>query len=171
MSAKKHGRKNGEMCAGFVKGLEKAGLDYEEVKKNWKYCGNDYSEIGAEIFDTFFQNSAERPEHEDYCICGVAIQKNCWITNGEDIITIGADCQKTWLGMYTGKICAECRSPHKNKKDNYCNDCRTWRQIEMSLYGYVKNKKCGTDECFKRAYVGDFCSQCHYKNSLANKSM
>tara|TARA_R110000803_G_scaffold101228_1_gene169152 strand:+ start:613 stop:1017 length:405 start_codon:yes stop_codon:yes gene_type:complete len=67
------------------------------------------------------------PKHKKKCICEHAIQENCYIFNTETkkIKVIGNCCiDKFDLG---GRTCGQCGAIHKNRKDNYCNDCRKVR--------------------------------------------
>lgn len=111
-----------EMYKRFVDGLEEYGLNIDEVTKKWMYCGSN--KIGCKVFECFYPD-CERPEHETHCICKQRIMTNCYITDGEgSILVIGSDCLKNFLKINTGKRCSNCKTIHRNKKDNYCNTCR-----------------------------------------------
>jgi len=105
----------------FRNGLKKYGVELKDVQTNWKYCGGEKGRhlnyyniccIGEEI-----------PEHEDLCICGHRIKENCYITDGEYILTLGNCCVKRFL-PYNKRSCDHCSGVHQNRKDNLCLVCR-----------------------------------------------
>lgn len=96
-----------------------------EIVENYVYCGSDSD---TDYFNLFFDmNPPIQPDHKSECICEHKIQNNCYITDKRNkrnsIIVVGNCCMKRFL-PYSGRTCSVCSSAHKNRKDNYCNDCR-----------------------------------------------
>lgn len=63
------------------------------------------------------------PPPESFCLCGHAIDENCYISKGDKRFIIGNTCIKKF-DIDTKKKCGMCEVPHRNTKDNYCNQCR-----------------------------------------------
>jgi hypothetical protein len=111
-----------EMYKRFVEGLEEYGLNIDVVTKTWMYCGSN--KPYCQVFECFYPD-CERPEFEQHCICKQRIMTNCYITDGQgSILVIGSDCLKNFLKINTGKRCSHCKTIHRNRKDNFCNNCR-----------------------------------------------
>ena len=65
-------------------------------------------------------------EFRNWCVCGVEIKENCYITD-DDVyfLVIGNCCIKRFLPKEnSGRTCSNCKKPHRNTKDNFCKDCR-----------------------------------------------
>lgn len=117
------------------------------ISQGWRYVGD-----WAHHHDYFLRIQkiwvGPHPEKEDECICNVEIVHNNYISNGDKILVIGRCCMEHFLpkGM-SGRTCDLCAKPHKNTKDNKCNECRL-------LCG------CG-DKVEKKS---DFCHWCGIEN-------
>jgi hypothetical protein len=120
----------------FINAVTEAGYDYFDIKKNWWYAGSDECDRDREIFKVHFPDG-EFPEKEKKCICGVKIDHNHWITNGENYIVIGSVCQTNWFKFDTSRVCSGCKKSHKGRKDNYCTTCRKKND------GWTECIKCG----------------------------
>ena len=81
---------NDKLSKRFLTGLKKYNLDYEEVKKNWYYMGGENG-IHKKYLNKYF-NDDIIPEHNNFCICGHKIKNNCYITDGEFVLSIGESC-------------------------------------------------------------------------------
>ena len=70
----------------FIKGLNKHGLNFEDVRNNWKYAGGD---TGRHFnYYKLCHSKTEFPGHEDVCICSHPIFENCYITNGDKFLVV-----------------------------------------------------------------------------------
>lgn len=130
----------------FIKGLKDYQLSMEQMD-NWSYCGGNTGR-----HKNYFKLACpddDIPELVDKCVCGHRIVENCYITDGENILILGNCCIKKFI-KNCGRTCEECKKPHKNRKDNRCNDCRD------------KNPRCL--DCKKK--IDGFytkCYSCHFK--------
>ena len=127
----------------FIKGLEEYNLTLEEIQSgSWKYSGGD---TGSHLNNFILINKKKPDFGKKYnCICGHHIDENCYITNGTDFLTLGNCCIKRFLPKdKTCKTCEKCGIPHKNRKNNLCNDCkRKYCIICDNEKDYIKYKKC-----------------------------
>tara|TARA_B100001093_G_C26241583_1_gene764636 strand:+ start:58 stop:456 length:399 start_codon:yes stop_codon:yes gene_type:complete len=112
---------NEKLSKRFITGLDRLNLSYKDLKKNWYYMGG---ECGNHLtyFRTYYGDE-ELPEHSDYCICGHKIKNNCFITDGDYVLSIGESCVNKFVPKLN-KICEGCGSSHRNRKDNKCKKCR-----------------------------------------------
>ena len=125
----------------FIKGLNKHGLNFEDVSNNWKYAGGD---TGRHFnYYKLCHSQLEFPGHEDVCICSHPIFENCYITNGDKFLVVGNCCIKRFIKKAT-RTCDTCGEPHKNRTVNRCNQCRL-----------TKCDKCGKkcNEEYKLCYL------------------
>uniref|UniRef100_A0A6C0BA18 DM2 domain-containing protein n=1 Tax=viral metagenome TaxID=1070528 RepID=A0A6C0BA18_9ZZZZ len=109
----------------FIEGLKNYNVTYDEIiKGNWKYCGGR-SGCHLNYFKVSCKND-DLPKQQDKCICGHAISENCYITNDEFILVLGSCCIKKFLPKTkSSRTCEKCGDPHKNRKVNRCNKCRS----------------------------------------------
>ena len=130
----------------FIEGLKQYNLTYEEVNNNWKYCGGDHDHHWSYFRLVYPQK--QLPEHKEKCVCDHDIERNCYITDGNEIIVIGSCCIKRFM-THNARTCGKCDKPHKNRIVNLCNSC--------------KNKYC--HECFKPKSLPVFklCYSCYQK--------
>jgi hypothetical protein len=112
---------NDKLSKRFLTGLKKYNLDYEEVKKNWYYMGGENG-IHKKYLNKYF-NDDIIPEHNNYCICGHKIKHNCYITDGEFVLSIGESCVNKFVRKLN-KECDVCGIRHRNRKNDICNSCR-----------------------------------------------
>jgi hypothetical protein len=99
-----------------------------EDLNNWKYCGGN-SGSHYNYFKLCFPILPNIP-FEDFCVCGVSIHEQCYITDGNKFIVVGNVCIKNFLEK-SGRTCEECASPHRNSRDNFCNECRKKRKSRL----------------------------------------
>lgn len=114
-----------ELTERFIEGLEKHNLTLEEIQSgDWKYCGGNGEQRHKNYFKLIFEND-DYPDPDDHCICGHYIVENCYIYkhNIDDILILGNCCIKKFVPK-SGRTCSICDKPHKNRKDNLCNNCR-----------------------------------------------
>jgi hypothetical protein len=104
----------------FIKGLKDYNLSMDQMD-NWSYCGGNCGRH-KNYFKLTCPND-DIPELVCKCVCGHNIVENCYITDGESIMILGNCCIKKFI-KNSGRTCEECKNPHKNRKDNRCNDCR-----------------------------------------------
>ena len=123
----------------LIQGLEQYNLTFEEFYDKWKYCGGD----GDKPYFRLCFKDRELPKHKSNCVCGHDIIKNCYITNGVEILILGKCCIKRFMKHNT-RTCEICEKPHKNRLVNLCNDCKTGHCHECK-------KPCNPkfDKCFK----------------------
>jgi hypothetical protein len=102
--------------------LDIMGLSFEDFRK-FKYAGGDKSSH-LKYFKILFGNQ-KLPEHEDECLCGHTIQKNCFVVNenNEKLLVLGNCCIKRFLPK-SGRTCEKCGEPHRNSTCNLCNKCK-----------------------------------------------
>tara|TARA_B110000495_G_C22937878_1_gene548611 strand:+ start:527 stop:1171 length:645 start_codon:yes stop_codon:yes gene_type:complete len=151
-------------------GLEELGYTIEELQQNWIYCGSNGGPTqrhGGIIsahpgrLEYWKQHCRYRgdddtlPDWEPECHCGQRlITENAYLTtkkpdeDGEyDYIVIGSCCIKTFMPDGLSKICEDCEEPHKNRKDNKCNDCRLHHKKGKKCPGLGNPKYGGTRRC------------------------
>jgi len=111
-----------KLSQAFINGLKEMGLDYWDVKTNWKYYGGNK---GSHLNYYRLITDDPLPEHEPKCVCNHNIKENCYIANPDEslMVVIGNCCIKKFIDK-KGRTCSFCKKPHNNRKDNYCNTCR-----------------------------------------------
>ena len=127
----------------FKKGLkEKYDLDYEIVKKDWKYCGGN---MGSHLnYYKLCYKNAKLPSYEDKCVCGHDITENCYITDKKELLVLGNCCIKAFVDK-CNRTCEDCNNTHKNRIINKCNDCKKKYCVickSEKNHNYIKYKKC-----------------------------
>lgn len=116
---------------------------------DWWFCGGSdtdpFSEIPCphplkewEKLWIHYHGTRPMPKSTNECICGQkGIRYNIYITDGTRVITIGCICLRQFLPKIaesiSKKYCDECMTPHKNRKDNYCKDCRLLRKEREAM--------------------------------------
>jgi len=166
-----------ELTDKFIKGLQFYGLTYDEIKSNnWKYCGG---RDGRHL--TYFTQCCkdkDLPELKNKCICGHNIKENCYITDGQQILTLGNCCIKKFIPK-SSRTCEECGEPHKNRIGNKCNNCikkniipkssKTCEKCEEPHKNRIVNKcnncrKGVCDKCSKKCdELYNKCYNCAFK--------
>jgi hypothetical protein len=116
----------------FISGLKSYNLTQEEIK-NWKYCGGN---SGSDLNYFKLKYPDEKiPEYVDKCVCGHNIVQNCYITDGNEFLTLGNCCVKRFISKENqGRTCERCGEPHRNRKDDKCDDCRMLKCRNCPLY-------------------------------------
>ena len=149
--------RNDKLSKRFEEGLKEYGLTVEEVREDWWACGwyhhrkcskvDDENITGLGIFHSFFpKKEYEVPEDAMKCICGIDIIRNYYITDGNDVLVIGSECIRHFVRRHGKKLCSTCKEPHKNRKDNLCNDCR---EIERDCKNYQLDQREICKTCYK----------------------
>lgn len=138
-----------ELRTQFINGLKEYNLTTDDMI-GWYYCGgrNGRDPRHLNYFKMKCPND-DLPDLTDRCICYHKIKENCYITNGDEILILGNCCIKKFLPEEnSGRTCEICKKPHKNRKNNRCNDCRVGLCNE-----------CGSPS-------GDYktCAKCFFKN-------
>lgn len=106
----------------FLTGLKDIyDLTFEDIK-NWEYAGSDSP--NNKYYRLRFPKSTKLPEHEDNCVCGHPIIKNCYITDDRRVLVVGSCCVEKFMPNGLKRLCSQCDKPHRNRKINKCNDCR-----------------------------------------------
>ena len=113
----------------IINGLKQYDLSLKEIEKSsWTYCGGDreqhlrYWNVCQSTRKLLNRKEWPQPPHESHCVCGHAIQENCYITNGKYFLIVGNSCIKKFTTA--GRQCELCKESHKSKKDNLCKKCR-----------------------------------------------
>ncbi len=127
-----------------------------EVEEKWWFCGGrdtradaheherDDGEAGSVSDETLaiwerlwrhYWGDEPMPETEQSCVCDQkGLRYNCFVTDGIQVLVIGRVCLKQFLPQQARDMmshrCEDCMKPHRNRKDNYCNDCRIKRKQE-----------------------------------------
>jgi len=119
----------------FIQGLQKLGYSYHDIK-NWSYCGGKSFSDGEHQLLTkhekyFMQCYPNTPFPQQCleCVCGQELIHNCYIRKDnnspiENILIVGQCCVEKFIDGGIQKVCAKCSSPHNNRSNNLCNDCR-----------------------------------------------
>lgn len=105
------------------------------------YGGRDNNDCGKQHLTYWEQCHLPNevfPPIENECLCEHWINENCFIkyigANPEGlnkILVIGNCCIKKYLPKeLQGKTCNRCGLPHRNRKDNFCKECRKKRVEE-----------------------------------------
>ena len=151
-------------------GLEENGYTIEELQKDWIYCGSNggpSQRHGGIIMahpgrlEYWKQHCRHRgmpdclPDWDNYCPCKQKlITENAYLTtkkrqeDGEyHYMIIGSCCIKSFMPDGLSKICEDCGEPHKNRKDNKCNDCRDFHKEGKKCPGWGNPKYGGTKRC------------------------
>jgi hypothetical protein len=135
----------------FIKGLKKYDLTVDEIQNNnWKYCGGN---IGRHY--NYFKiccKDDELPMKTNDCICGHHIIENCYITDGKIKLVLGNCCIKKFIPK-SGRTCAKCDKPHKNRTVDRCNDCRIGICDECDKNCDKTYKKCYSCNFKKKKYL------------------
>ena len=107
----------------FISGLqEQYGLTVDDLD-DYVYVGGDRK--GRLTYFRLKYPGEVIPEHSQTCVCGHAIEENCFIRNTQTghTLIIGTCCNKNFVTT-SGKNCQDCGAPHSNKVVDRCNDCR-----------------------------------------------
>jgi hypothetical protein len=150
----------------FIEGLKEYNLTMEDMK-DFVYSGGD-RDAHYKYYELLYNTNKLHP-HKDHCICGHFIKRNCYISKGNQILTLGICCIKRFIPKEKqGRTCECCGCSHRNTKNNLCNKCREY--IEKSIR-HLNNKivhicvECGIDiDNFKYPY----CSYCLDDIKLSN---
>jgi hypothetical protein len=110
-----------EFTKKFKEGLDELGITYEEIEKEYKYCGGDH-DSHLNYYEMLYPGE-KLPPHEENCVCGQNIMNNCYVTNGEKMIVMGNCCIKRFMKK-SGRTCSVCGAPHRNRIINKCNECK-----------------------------------------------
>jgi len=129
------------------KGLNEMGLSTTELMKNFVYVGGNYGD-GLKRWVRLYGNE-QTPEPLDECVCGHHILDNRYLINADgEIVVLGNCCIKRFLPKDFKLIkCRDCGAGHKNRKVEYCNQCR---------FNHCEN--CNKDKIGK--YL--LCSECYF---------
>ena len=119
-----------ELSVKFANGLwDKHRLKPEDLK-DWWYIGGPLPRDGWAYHlrcitsNPEYHLRYELPMITNRCVCGNRIELNQWITNGDKVITVGSCCIQKFTPIHLGITCEICKKPHRNRKDNKCNECR-----------------------------------------------
>ena len=102
--------------------------------KGWIYFGGGYYTTNydkdgfhykrfTKLWPRWFDEEP-KPIHSERCVCETPIKQQCYIYNtltGE-IVVVGNCCILKF--KLQGMTCDMCQAVHRNRSDNYCNDCR-----------------------------------------------
>jgi len=99
----------------------------QEFKDNYRYCGSNNSHYIKKMCPNI-----EHIPNNTKCICGHEISDNYYFTDiripkekRQKLIILGSKCKNRYIEKNQRlKKCELCDKPHKNIKDNYCNNCR-----------------------------------------------
>lgn len=122
----------------MIKALEKKGLKYDDFRK-YHYAGSD-NVSGMEYYRKLFPDR-DYPKHIEYCLCNTKIKNNYYITDDTNILVLGSCCIKKFVDTGLKKVCSNCKSVHRNRKDNYCNACRSkkFNYVELDNQPKINN--------------------------------
>tara|TARA_R100000750_G_scaffold57435_1_gene44450 strand:- start:574 stop:1215 length:642 start_codon:yes stop_codon:yes gene_type:complete len=109
----------------FVSAIRDLSQNPDKWQEEWRYAGGDYDHHLGYYKLKF--GDVNTPAKSDRCICDHDIRRNNYLENKitQKLIVVGSCCIGKFIPKdKSGRTCAICREPHKNRKDNYCNDCR-----------------------------------------------
>lgn len=97
-------------CYDILNNFKKPELEYSSHYNYWLKCRKENEEMPESI--------------KSHCLCFHCIKNLCFIKSKitEKIYTIGIECINKFT--ISRRTCSKCSKPHRNSKDNYCNDCR-----------------------------------------------
>jgi hypothetical protein len=126
----------------FTEGLQQYGLEYSTVISTFRYAGGNMQDRHKNYFKLVYKND-KYPASKSHCLCGHKITENCYITDGDTILTLGNCCIKRFIPKAC-RTCHICGTGHRNRIVNRCMKCR---------YGMcdICNKKC--DSRYTKCYV------------------
>lgn len=147
----------------FEKGLKDYNLTPKEFKNNYEPAGY----INYEVCDGIIcekQNEKkliypdeEYPLHKNKCVCFVPILNNHFVINRNEedlnkrIIIVGSCCIRSFLKNGLSKLCAVCKKPHRNTKDNLCKTCRG-HYCQRCFNNIDFHGFCGNIECLSKLF-------------------
>ncbi len=149
----------------FITGLkEDYGMTDEEVldvEHNWFYCGHrcvvSVSDDVGKLFRYYFPNE-DFPEFSNSCVCRQKLLvRNDWITNGIEVLIIGQCCKDMFI-INRLKTCLICKQSHRNRTDNYCNNCRDKIKSEKMTCCCGNKKKDFESECQDCYILSEKCN-------------
>lgn len=114
--------------------LKPYGLEFSDLA-NFRYVGgNENSHLN--YYKMEYNGKYPNIPQSEECICGHQIKENCYITNDKIFVVIGNCCIKKFIPKdKQGRTCKMCRKSHRNRKNNYCNECR------IKHGDFIKNEK------------------------------
>ena len=129
------------------KGLREMNISIDDLMQNYTYVGGNCGD-GLKRWKRMYGDE-HPPESMDECICGHHIVDNRYLINKEgEMLVLGNCCIKRFLPKdYKLLKCKECGVKHKNRKVDYCNECR---------FHYCDN--CGKQ---KKGFQ-PLCTRCYY---------
>ena len=93
--------------------------------KNWICVGNDRQ------MSYFHEKRLQfplltHPGHWGNCVCGHPITNNYYIYNTLLHVSkcVGSECIEGFTHSKLHKTCRDCGNSHRNRSDDFCNDCR-----------------------------------------------
>jgi hypothetical protein len=148
-------------------------LGVDEFIKNFKYTGGDGRRYGTHDdrekdkranrhlnYWNITRNNEIHPLHKKYCICKTFIIENCYAVDKRDkekLVCLGNCCIERFLGDNAKRTCERCEKPHRNRKDNFCKECRKQnkedekkRMEDEKLKRIEEQQKKGMEEYKKR---------------------
>lgn len=132
-------------------------LEVDEFIKNFKYTGGDGRRYGTHNdhvkdmkanrhlnYWNMTRNYEIHPPHKEYCICKTPIMENCYAVDKRDkekLVCLGNCCIERFLGDSAKRTCERCDEPHRNRKDNFCKECRKQNKEDEKLKSIEDEKK------------------------------
>ena len=162
-------------------------VDAYTRKDNWCYFGGGQYTTEFQKnktkhhFNYFMKAWRDYFKHQPYigiesrCVCNKPIKQQCYIINRDtkEIVVFGNCCiEKARL---SGRTCGLCHAKHRNRSDNYCNDCRIIiKKQEEDIK--LKEITCIEEGCNnkKKKWNGKLmprCKSCFFKNKNKHKTV
>ena len=171
---------NNRYFAEFTRSLrEETGDDNPE---NFIYYGGDTGRH-LNYWDLHTRGQIESPPRQDTCLCGHHIQEQCYIKHKDSgkILICGNCCIKRYIpAANRQRMCSVCKQPHKNKKNNLCNECREdhlhectncrrffknpWVKSEEECICWTCREKPCEGGCGKLTDLGIKCPECKFQH-------
>lgn len=155
--------------------LKKLNISQEIIEKEYKYFGGNYSD-----HLTFFYNQKhnytvsdiECNDIEEYisdeCIlCKHKTKNKILLTNDSDMLCVCNRCCSNFGKMPKHQgICEDCGDEHRNRSDNYCNECRK----KANCMKCRKRSFCYNGHCTACISKYNFCVGCN-KHEVSKKGL
>jgi len=157
----------------FIEGLKEYNLTMKDMN-DFVYRGGDNGSH-YKYYKLLYKTDITFP-HKDSCICGHYIKNNCYISNGNQLLTLGNCCIKRFIPKEKQRrTCECCGCSHKNRKNNLCNICRESLKKSIQFKNYKLVNICIECGININNTKYPYCSYCiddiKYNNHINSKSL
>lgn len=150
----------------IIANLKDMGLTLSEIY-NWEYCGGS-GIVGSPHEKHLMMYMAThpnfvKPEKTSTCICNHPIVENCYITDGDRVLTFGNCCIKRFVKSGPCLRCTRCSAVIKRAiKIALCNDCKKYRVCKSCNVEFAdSSKSIRCPDCRSLKYC-EVCDESYY---------